>query len=237
VCKPQVAVLVFGLLFPASFVLPAWAQSNSVQPAAAAADLNPIGKIVTSTGSVTIERTNAVLVQAKFSGDGAIGQVKVGDSVYKGDVIQTGADGKVGITFTDETAFNVASNARIVLNELVYDPNGKSNSLLFSLTKGAFTFIAGKVAKSGNMQIDTPVATMGIRGTAPRVEIRDDGSVAFTTLIEDNGRKTAPANGRAAPIRQRDTKNSSPTSGSATQQSENNLDKSIKINMKICRGC
>ena len=62
---------------------------------------------------------------------------------------------------------------------------GLSNSSLISLTKGTFTFIAGKVAKTGDMKIDTPVATMGIRGTTPHVEVRDDGTVAFSTLIED----------------------------------------------------
>ena len=113
-------------------------------------------------------------------------QTKLGDLVYKGDVVQTGADGKVGITFTDGTAFNLSSNARMILNEFVYDPNGNSNSTLFSLTKGTFTFVAGKVAKTGDMKIDTPVATMGIRGTTPHVEISDDGSVRFSTLIEDN---------------------------------------------------
>ena len=105
-----------------------------------------------------------------------VGQTKLGDLVYQGDVVQTGADGKVGITFTDGTAFNLSSNARMVLNEFVYDPNGKSNSTLFSLSKGTFTFIAGKVAKTGDMKIDTPVATMGIRGTTPHVEISDDGT-------------------------------------------------------------
>jgi hypothetical protein len=53
-----------------------------------------------------------------------------------------------------------------------------------SLTKGTFTFIAGEVAQTGNMQVTTPVGTMGIRGTAPRVEILKDNSVKFSTLIE-----------------------------------------------------
>ncbi len=53
-----------------------------------------------------------------------------------------------------------------------------------SLTKGTFTFIAGNVAHTGDMKVDTPVGTMGIRGTAPRVEILDDGSVEFSTLVE-----------------------------------------------------
>ena len=44
----------------------------------------------------------------------------------------------------------------MALNEFVYDPDGKSNSTLFNLTKGTFTFVAGKIAKTGDMKIDTP---------------------------------------------------------------------------------
>jgi hypothetical protein len=122
----------------------------------------------------------------------------VGDPVYKGDVVSTGADGRVGIVFSDGTTFNVSSNARMVLNEFIYDPKGSSNSVLISLTKGTFTFIAGKVAKTGDMKIDTPVATIGIRGTTPHVEIRDDGTV-FSTLIEDKNaiEKLGSPRGRA----------------------------------------
>jgi hypothetical protein len=93
------------------------------------------------------------------------------------------------------------------MNEFVYDPAGKSNSTLFSLAKGTFTFVAGNVAKTGSMKVDTPVATMGIRGTTPHIEISDDGSVKFSTLIEEGKdsvmkRKAAPA---AAPVRERRT--------------------------------
>ena len=145
--------------------------------------ISPIGKVVSATGAVSIEHGDAVVVQAKLPANTA--QAKVGDLVYQGDTVSTGADASVGITFTDGTAFNVASNARMVLNEFVYDPKGKSNSSFFSLTKGTFTFIAGKVAKTGDMKINTPVATMGIRGTTPRVEISEDGTVTFNTLVED----------------------------------------------------
>jgi len=60
---------------------------------------------------------------------------------------------------------------------------------LFNLTKGTFTFVAGNSAKTGSMKVDTPVATMGIRGTTPRVEISDDGTVKFSTLIEEGKSK------------------------------------------------
>ena len=53
--------------------------------------------------------------------DGEIVRVSVGDLVYRGDTIETGADGAVGITFIDGTAFNLSAAARLVLNEFVCD--------------------------------------------------------------------------------------------------------------------
>jgi len=184
-----VAVFVAGIALPL-VLTPAgasWAQSNPATAPAQDASIKPIGKIVGASGTVTVEHVNAVVVQANLSSQPA--PVKVGDSVYLGDVVQTGADGKLAITFADGTAFNISSNARMALNEFVYDPNGKSNSTFFSLTKGTFTFVAGKIAKTGDMKIDTPVATMGIRGTTPHVEIAEDGSAKFTTLIEEGKNK------------------------------------------------
>ena len=92
--------------------------------------------------------------------------LNVGDAVYKSDVIQTGANSSVGISFPDGTALNLVANTRMALNEYSYDPNGASNGALFSLVEGTFAFVAGKVAHTGDMKIATPVATMGIRGTA-----------------------------------------------------------------------
>ena len=148
-----------------------------------------------ATGSVTLERASAVVIQVSTAGQA--GQAKVGDLVYQGDAVATGADGKVGINFTDGSSFNLSNNARMVLDEFVYDPNSKSNASLFNLTKGTFTFVAGKVAKTGDMKVDTPVATMGIRGTTPRVEISDDGTVRFSTLIEEGKSKVAQKAGSA----------------------------------------
>ena len=75
---------------------------------------------------------------------------------------------------------------------MVYDPNGSNNSSLLSLVAGTITFVAGETAKHGDMKVDTPVATMGIRGTAVLVEI--DFSVPgatpdakFQVLVEPDG--------------------------------------------------
>jgi hypothetical protein len=179
-----IGLLLVGLGLSGSGALTslAWGQSDHARPQA---ELNakPIGKVLTVTGTAHIEHSAAVLLQASAPSNAAE-VAKLGDMVYLGDVIQTGADGALGITFVDGSSFNVSKNARMEVNEFVYDPNGHSNSTLLSLTKGTFTFIAGNVAHTGDMKVDTPVGTMGIRGTAPKVEILDDGTVKFTTLIE-----------------------------------------------------
>jgi hypothetical protein len=219
--------------FGASSLLPgsAWSQSGVAQ--SPAIDANPIGKVMDVTGAVTIEHASAIVVQAKLSPSGT-DQVKVDDPVYRGDIIKTGADGKLGIVFADGTSFKVSNNARMELNEYVYDPKGNSNSTFFNLSKGSFTFLAGMIAKSGNMKVDTPVGTMGIRGTAPHVEILDDGTVKFSTLIEENKSAVEPLkpSPTAAP-RQRKAQNPLPGDTAADQQAE----KELKSKIKICQGC
>lgn len=216
-CTHTITVLVTGfvLALASSLPGPAQAQTDSARPAVQDLSSNPIGKVITATGSVTIEHANAVVVQANVAGQA--GQTKVGDLVYLGDVVQTGADGRLGINFTDGSSFNLSSNAHMTLNEFVYDPHGKSNSTLFNLTKGTFTFVAGNIAKTGDMKVDTPVATMGIRGTTPHVEISDDGTVKFSTLIEEGKSKL-----RGKP-------------GAATTTQIEEKDR-YKFN-PICRGC
>jgi hypothetical protein len=207
------AILAVSGLFSAS----AWAQDPRPAASQQATSVKPIGKVVVAKGAVTIEHVNAVVVQAALGNQA--GTTKVGDPVYLGDIVQTGADGKVGIAFTDGTAFDLSSNARMVLNEFVYDPNSTSNSTFLSLTKGTFTFVAGNIAKTGDMKIDTPVATMGIRGTTPHVEISDDGTVKFSTLIEKGKNQVMEKNGALTVT---------PRNGGPVKD---------KLNLKICNGC
>ena len=137
----------------------------NVPDANAAAEI--IGHIQTVIGSGTLTRASGVVVL-----------VKVGDPVCRGDVIETAADGRVGIRFIDCTAFDLSGGARMVLDEFVYDPNGTSHSALFGVTRGTFAFTAGEVAKTGCLRIDTPVGS--IRGRARAGGI---GMLSLTALI------------------------------------------------------
>ena len=211
-----ITVLAFVSFASCFLPWPAQAQSDPAQPAIQNVASSPIGKVVTATGSVTIEHVSAVVVQANLPSKG--GQTKVGDLVYQGDVVRTGSDGRVSINFADDTSFNLSNNASMTLDEFVYDPNGKSNSTVFNLSKGAFTFVAGKIAKNGDMKVETPVATMGIRGTTPHVEISEDGTAKFSTLIEE---------GKSQVVK----KLGAPAAGQLQQKPDQ------KLNLNICRGC
>ena len=112
-----------------------------------------IGNIQTVIGSGTLTR-----------GSGAVVQIKAGDPVCQGDVIETAADGQIAIHFIDDTVFNLSSNSRVVLSEFVCDCNGTLNSGLFDVARGSFAFTTGQVAKTGFLTIETPVAS--IRGRA-----------------------------------------------------------------------
>jgi hypothetical protein len=211
-----ITVLAFVSLASGFLPGPAQAQSDSAQPAIQNVASSPIGKVVAATGSVTIEHVGAVVVQANTPSQA--GQTKVGDLVYQGDRVRTGSDGRVSINFADDTSFNLSNNASMTLDEFVYDPNGKSNSTVFNLSKGAFTFVAGKIAKNGDMKVETAVATMGIRGTTPHVEISEDGTAKFSTLIEEG--KSQVVKKLGAP---------------AAEQPQQEPDQKLKLN--ICRGC
>lgn len=149
-----------------------YAQANAAAPAAG----QVIGNVQKLSGSATVIR------------NGVSTELHIGDAIQKGDVIQTGSDSSIGMTFVDGSAFGMTSNARMVMNEMIYDPNGSSNSSLISLVQGTITFVAGQTAKNGNMRVETPVATMGIRGTAVLVEIgANDGPTKFSVLVEPDG--------------------------------------------------
>jgi len=153
-----------------------YAQANGSVSAATV-----IGHVTKLTGTATAIRNGVSII------------LHQGDNVDKGDVVQSGSDSTLGITFIDGTVFGLSSNAKMVLNEMVYDPNGSNNSSLLSLVAGTISFVAGETAKHGDMKVDTPVATMGIRGTAVLVEIDfnvpqgDAPDAKFQVLVEPDG--------------------------------------------------
>lgn len=146
------------------------------QAAGTASAAKLIGHVVKTTGSASVVR-NGVTVE-----------LNNGDNVYQSDVVQTGSGSSLGLVLIDGTTFNMTANARLMLSELNYDPNSTSNSSLFTLVEGATSFVAGQVAKTGDMKVGTPVATLGIRGTAVILDVSAiSGQVSVSVVDQQDG--------------------------------------------------
>jgi hypothetical protein len=132
-------------------------------PAQAPSD-EPIGNVATLTGTAAVIRNKAST------------PLKLQDDIFLNDILQTSANSTLGITFNDATTFNLTANARITVDNYVYEDGGKQNNALFDITRGTVAFVAAAVAKTGDMKISTPTASLGIRGTTGLVEVPQDGS-------------------------------------------------------------
>jgi len=140
--------------------------SDTSTPAAAN---EPIGNVASLTGVATVIRNKDSIA------------LKLKDDLYLNDTVQTAASSSLGITFNDATTFHLSANARITIDTYVYEENGNSNAGIFDIARGTVAFVAAQVAKSGNMQITTPTATLGIRGTTGLVEVPEGATAPGAT--------------------------------------------------------
>jgi hypothetical protein len=150
---------------PSQPAAPATAAPDPTTPDATApatdaqAPEEPIGNVATVTGSASVIRNDQTT------------PLKVKDDIYLNDVVQTAANSALGITFIDATTFNLKASTKITIDNYVYEDGGKSNVAIFDVAKGTAAFVAASVAKTGDMKITTPTATLGIRGTTGLVEV------------------------------------------------------------------
>ena len=128
---------------------------------ASAAETTPIAQIKKVTGQAAVlrpgERRPAV----------------VGDMLFVKDVIETGPDGGIGITFTDNTVFSAGPSSEIALAEFQFDSNDFRGAMLADMRRGTMAVVSGDIARStpGAMKIRTPTAILGVRGTTFAVQV------------------------------------------------------------------
>ena len=125
-----------------------------------------IGKVTEQTGNASITREKTTLESKKDS------------SVESMDIIET-ANSIVGISFEDDTQVKVTENSKLVIDDFVYDPNNKSvGKLALKCAIGTVRYASGNIAHANNknVSINTPTATIAVRGTA------------FTMTVDEIGR-------------------------------------------------
>jgi hypothetical protein len=93
------------------------------------------------------------------------------------DVVET-ENGRLKIQFVDDTQVSMTEHTIVEINEYVYDPNPSNSKMALNFAQGTARFATGRLGlvPRENIQIETPTASIGIRGTD------------FTMTVDELGR-------------------------------------------------
>lgn len=120
-----------------------------------------IARVKSSVGAAAIER-GALRVAAR-----------PGLQLNPGDRLVTGKDGRISLSFIDNTRFSVGPNSRVSVSEFAYDRTRQQGKFLTQIDRGSLAIVSGRIAKSGRdaMKVRTPNSLLGVRGTRFIVEV------------------------------------------------------------------
>ena len=130
---------------------------------------SPVGKITEQTGLTEVQR------------DKKSTPTNVNTEVEMDDTIVT-AKSKTRITFKDDSLVEITEQSRLLIDSFVYDDTtSDAGKLGMKVAMGTARFASGQIAKHSpeSIKIDTPSATIGVRGTD------------FTLTVDELGRTLA----------------------------------------------
>jgi len=136
-------------------------------------DVSPIGEVTEISGDAKIIRT-----------DGTEEKIILGMPIFEGDIVETEGQGAVNIGFIDESFFAISENARITITDFAFDPESEVGVQDFSILRGVFMYISGLIGRENpdSVNIETPVGSIGIRGTIIGGRIDPVGESQITVI-------------------------------------------------------
>jgi hypothetical protein len=120
-----------------------------------------IARIKQSSGTASVERSTQRL------------KASPGLQLLAGDKLVTGKDGRMSLTFVDNTRFAVGPNSSVLVGEFQYDRTRQKGSFVTQVDRGSLAVVSGKIAKSAPdaMKVRTPNTLLGVRGTKFIVDV------------------------------------------------------------------
>jgi len=115
----------------------------------------PIGLVKSATGDAAIVREGGRVVAVP------------GFPLLEGDVLRTGSPGTLGVILRDDTTLSLGSGTEVQITQFVFEPAEGKLGFVLRLSRGVLGYLSGKIAKLAPeaARVETPVATLGIRGT------------------------------------------------------------------------
>ena len=96
-----------------------------------------------------------------------------GLQLLAGDRLVTGKNGRMSLSFIDNTRFAVGPNSRVSVSEFQYDRTRQKGTFVTQVDRGSLAVVSGRIAKSDRdaMKVRTPNTLLGVRGTKFIVEV------------------------------------------------------------------
>ncbi|MCA8908831.1 MAG: FecR domain-containing protein [Rhodospirillaceae bacterium] len=100
----------------------------------------------------------------------------VGESIRDDDVIETGADGTIGIVLADASQISLGPQSEFHLEDFAFEPLQQQYSILGRVLQGTLVYISGDIGRLSpeNVRIEVPWGVIGLRGT--RLAVSVEGS-------------------------------------------------------------
>ena len=90
--------------------------------------------------------------------------LRQGDAVIRNARLETDSAGEMALAMDDGSHLVLMPDSDIVIDRFVYDPDQTTGQAVFTLGRGALRMISGRLP-SERYQVNTPIATIGLRGT------------------------------------------------------------------------
>jgi len=144
----------FLVILLAAVSIPTWGHADTD---------GTIGVVHNFTGSATLTRGGNVL------------PATTGTRLHVGDTLGTGPDGSLGVILRDNSSLSLGPSSSLVLQEFLFSPYEGKLGLWVRLSKGTMAYLSGLIGKLApeKARFDTPLATIGIRGTHFAVKAGD----------------------------------------------------------------
>ena len=126
-----------------------------------------LGADIAVAETTTVGAVDKVQAHVEATQAGQTRALVVNSDVYFRDRCHSGEGARLQATLKDGTQLTLGENATLVVDEFIYDPFRSRGALSVSVIKGAFLFVGGRIegVNGATVQIHTPFAALGVRGT------------------------------------------------------------------------
>ena len=124
--------------------------------------LAEIGRVKRAYGDAAIERAGQTM------------KAEAGLLLEQADILVTGSDGRITVTFIDNSRFSTGADSRVNLERFEFDEKTYEGKFEVSVEKGTIAIVSGQIAtqRPDAMRIKTPTSVLGVRGTRFIVQVQ-----------------------------------------------------------------